>query len=123
MYSKFTRNAFFKRYEGERRERYKIAKQDQKAYRDLKNKKPYDPSPIKQNKYPDEPLSEFEDYDKNDMIVESVVAMDGAIKISSIVSICKDGNGSFFIGLDKTDGSSTGISMKSITRYFFCGIS
>ena len=70
MYSKFTRNAFFKKYEEERRERYKIAKRDQKEFMKLKKTLPYSGNPLKYNKYPDEPLSPFDNYNKDDMIVE-----------------------------------------------------
>jgi hypothetical protein len=70
MYSKFTRNSFFKKYEVERRVRFKIAKEDQKAFKDMKKKLPMSTDPLKFNKYPDMPLSEFDIYDKNDMVVE-----------------------------------------------------
>jgi len=70
MYSKFTRNSFFKKYEVERRTRFKIAKKDQKAFNDMKKRLPLSSDSLKFNKYPDKPLSEFDSYDKNDMIIE-----------------------------------------------------
>ena len=70
MYSKFTRNSFFKKYEVERRVRYKIAKAEAKKFKTLKHKEPYNTQAEKYGKYPDEPLSEFEEYSKSDMNAE-----------------------------------------------------
>jgi len=70
MYSKFTRNSFFKKFEAERRERYKVTRKELKEYRDQKSNKPFSTDYLKQNKFPDKPLSEFDHYDKEDIIIE-----------------------------------------------------
>jgi hypothetical protein len=74
MYAKFTRNSFFKKFVHEKRERYKIAKKDQKAFNDMKDKLPFSSASTKYNKYPDEPISEFCDtYSReDDMEIEDV---------------------------------------------------
>jgi hypothetical protein len=40
-----------------------------KAFKEFKKLLPMDPKPLKYNKYPDEPLSEFDTYDKDEMEV------------------------------------------------------
>jgi hypothetical protein len=68
MYSKFTRNSFFRKYEAERKSRNKIPKEEMKLFKQYKEEHhPFDPKSLKYNKYPDEPLSEFDNYDKKEM--------------------------------------------------------
>ena len=68
MYSKFTRNSFYKKYDFERKKRFKISKAEAKAFKDYKEKYPLETKAKKFGKYPDNPLSPFEDYSlKNDL--------------------------------------------------------
>jgi hypothetical protein len=67
MYSKFTRNSFFKRYQVERNDRKKIAKIDQKAFKLMKDTQPFSTNSEKFQKYPDQPNSEFEEYSKDEI--------------------------------------------------------
>ena len=71
MYSKFTRNTFFKKYQVERSERYKITRREMKEFNSIKDSKPFSTQPEKFYKYPDEPLPAFDSYSKHDISMES----------------------------------------------------
>jgi hypothetical protein len=66
MFSKFTRNSFFKKYDEERKQRNKITKANAKAFKDFKKELPYLTTSEKFGKYPDKPLSAFDNYSLQD---------------------------------------------------------